>query len=71
MPRLRRPSAELLVEADETLSKANAELLYFDTSFLAPLILPEATSDKVAAFVGKLSGEPCTIGRWTRVGFPR
>jgi predicted nucleic acid-binding protein len=44
-------------------------LLYFDTSFLAPLILPEATSDKVAAFVGKLSGEPFTISHWTRVEF--
>jgi len=44
-------------------------MLYFDTSFLAPLILPEATSDKVAAYVGRLSGEPFTVSHWTRVEF--
>ncbi len=44
-------------------------MLYFDTSFLAPLILPEATSDKIAAFVRRLSTEELTVSHWTRVGF--
>lgn len=29
-------------------------MLYFDTSFLVPLVLPEATSDKIARFIGGL-----------------
>jgi hypothetical protein len=34
---------------------ANAQrVIYFDTSFLAPLVLQEATSDRIAAFVRKL-----------------
>ncbi len=44
-------------------------MLYFDTSFLVPLILPEATSDKIAAFVRRLSTEELTVSHWTRVGF--
>jgi predicted nucleic acid-binding protein len=44
-------------------------VLYFDTSFLAPLILPEATSDEIAAFVGGLRAEELTISHWTRVEF--
>ena len=39
----------------------------FDTSFLAPLILPEATSDKIAAFVRRLPAEEITVSYWTRV----
>lgn len=42
---------------------------YFDTSFLAPLILEEATSEKLEAFVAKLpAGELC-ISHWTRTEF--
>ncbi|MCL5060520.1 MAG: type II toxin-antitoxin system VapC family toxin [Candidatus Thermoplasmatota archaeon] len=42
---------------------------YFDTSFLAPLILEEATSEKVEAFMAKLpAGELC-ISHWTRTEF--
>jgi predicted nucleic acid-binding protein len=43
-------------------------VLYFDTSFLAPLILPEATSDKTA-FVRRLPTEELTVSHWTRVEF--
>lgn len=44
-------------------------MLYFDTSFLAPLILEEETSEKVEAFVGTLpTGELC-ISHWTRTEF--
>jgi uncharacterized protein len=44
-------------------------VLYFDTSFLVPLILPEATSDKIAAFVGSLPAEEFAVSHWTRVEF--
>lgn len=44
-------------------------MLYFDTSFLAPLILPEATSEKIAAFVGELPAEQFKVSHWTRVEF--
>jgi len=44
-------------------------MLYFDTSFLAPLILPEATSEKVSAFVRALNGDQLTVSHWTRVEF--
>lgn len=42
---------------------------YFDTSFLAPLILPEATSDKITKFLGKLSAEDLAVSHWTRIEF--
>lgn len=44
-------------------------MLYFDTSFLVPLILPEATSDKIAKFVHGLSAGRSTVSHWTRVEF--
>jgi uncharacterized protein len=44
-------------------------VLYFDTSFLVPLILPEATSDKIAGFVRRLPAEEFTVSHWTRVEF--
>ena len=44
-------------------------MLYFDTSFLAPLILPEATSDKIAALVRSLPAAEFTVSHWTRVEF--
>lgn len=44
-------------------------MLYFDTSFLVPLILPETTSDRIAAFVHRLSAEQLTVSHWTRVEF--
>ncbi len=44
-------------------------MLYFDTSFLAPLILPGATSEKLAVFVAALSGDELTVRNWTMVEF--
>jgi len=44
-------------------------MLYFDTSFLAPLILPEATSEKIAKFIGELPPDKLTVSHWTRVEF--
>jgi uncharacterized protein len=44
-------------------------VLYFDTSFLVPLILPEATSDKIAALVRRLPAEEFTVSHLTRVEF--
>ena len=44
-------------------------MVYFDTSFLAPLILPEATSDEIATFFHGLPTEEFTVSHWTRVEF--
>ena len=44
-------------------------MLYFDTSFLVPLILPEATSTQIAELIGQLAVEQLTISHWTRVEF--
>ena len=42
---------------------------YFDTSFLVPLILPEATSDPIAKFFADLAGEDLAVSHWMRVEF--
>ena len=42
---------------------------YFDTSFLVPLILPEATSDPIARFFADLAGEDLAVSHWMRVEF--
>ena len=39
---------------------------YFDTSFLVPLVLPEASSEPIAAFFGNLAGETLAVSDWTR-----
>ena len=44
-------------------------MVYFDTSFLAPLILPEATSVEIAAFFHGLPIEEFTVSHWTRIDF--
>jgi predicted nucleic acid-binding protein len=44
-------------------------MLYFDTSFLAPLILDEATSIEVERFMAGLPAEELAISHWTRVEF--
>ncbi len=44
-------------------------MLYFDTSFLAPLILPEATSEPIAGFFDALPPEDLAVSHWTRVEF--
>ena len=42
---------------------------YFDTSFLVPLILPEATSEHVSGFLEALEGDDLAVSHWTRVEF--
>lgn len=44
-------------------------MLYFDTSFLVPLVLPEATSDTIAELVRGLPADQFTVSHWTRVEF--
>lgn len=44
-------------------------MLYFDTSFLVPLVLPEATSERIAAFMRGLAAEEMAVSHWTRVEF--
>lgn len=44
-------------------------MLYFDTSFLAPLILEETTSAKIEAFFAKLPVGELYVSHWTRVEF--
>jgi predicted nucleic acid-binding protein len=44
-------------------------MLYFDTSFLAPLILQEATSENIEAFFAKLPAGHLYVSHWTRVEF--
>jgi predicted nucleic acid-binding protein len=44
-------------------------MLYFDTSFLAPLILEEPTSSAVERFIAQLPAGALAISHWTRVEF--
>jgi predicted nucleic acid-binding protein len=44
-------------------------MVYFDTSFLAPLLLEEATSDAVERFIASLPAGTLAISHWTRVEF--
>ena len=44
-------------------------MLYFDTSFIAPLILPESTSEPVAGFFDALPSGDLAVSHWTRVEF--
>lgn len=44
-------------------------MLYFDTSFLAPLILEEATSAKIEAYFARLPTGELYVSHWTRVEF--
>lgn len=44
-------------------------MFYFDTSFLAPLILPESTSDRIAKFIRGLGVEKLAVSHWARVEF--
>jgi predicted nucleic acid-binding protein len=44
-------------------------MLYFDTSFLAPLLLEEATSAKIEAFFTRLPVGELYVSHWTRVEF--
>ena len=42
---------------------------YFDTSFLVPLILLEATSKPISEFFGTLPAGELAVSHWTRVEF--
>ena len=44
-------------------------MLYFDTSFLVPLILPEATSEPIVEFLEDLPADDLAVSHWTRVEF--
>ena len=44
-------------------------MLYFDTSFLAPLILAEATSEKIERLMSRLPAGELAVSHWTRVEF--
>jgi uncharacterized protein len=44
-------------------------MLYFDTSFLAPLLLEEPTSAKVERFMSRLTRRELAVSHWTRVEF--
>ncbi len=44
-------------------------MIYFDTSFLVPLVLPESTSDRIAIFIRALNIEQFAVSHWTRVEF--
>lgn len=42
---------------------------YFDTSFLAPLILEEATSRRIEAFMAKLPAGALFVSQWIQLEF--
>jgi uncharacterized protein len=44
-------------------------MLYFDTSFLVPLILIEPTSLRLQRFLGRQDAGELAISQWTRVEF--
>jgi uncharacterized protein len=44
-------------------------MIYFDTSFLAPLVLPEATSQRVTRFIRRLPVAELATSHWTMVEF--
>jgi predicted nucleic acid-binding protein len=44
-------------------------VLYFDASFLTPLILQEPTSVQIERFIAKLPPDELAISQWTRVEF--
>jgi predicted nucleic acid-binding protein len=44
-------------------------MLYLDTSFVAPIILPEATSDRIEDFVRRQPPGEMAVSHWTRIEF--
>ncbi|MEN3385383.1 MAG: uncharacterized protein V7608_5427 [Hyphomicrobiales bacterium] len=44
-------------------------MLYFDTSFLVPLVVREASSNDIERFVKSLPAEAITVSQWTCVEF--
>lgn len=46
-----------------------ANVRYFDTSFLVPLVLPEAATEEIADFMEALPLDDLAVSHWTRVEF--
>jgi predicted nucleic acid-binding protein len=44
-------------------------MLYLDTSFVTPLILPEASSERIHRFLSQPRTIPLAVSHWTRVEF--
>jgi predicted nucleic acid-binding protein len=44
-------------------------MIYFDTSFLAPLVILEPTSAAIEPFMAKLPSQDLSISQWTQVEF--
>ncbi|MBI2312894.1 MAG: type II toxin-antitoxin system VapC family toxin [Betaproteobacteria bacterium] len=44
-------------------------MYYFDTSFLAPLILEESTTARIESFMAKLPAGALFVSQWTRLEF--
>jgi predicted nucleic acid-binding protein len=44
-------------------------MLYFDTSFITPLIRDEASSESVRRFMAKLPEDDLAVSHWTKVEF--
>jgi predicted nucleic acid-binding protein len=44
-------------------------MLYFDTSFLVPMVLAESTSEKVERFLDRQSPGELAVSYWTRLEF--
>jgi predicted nucleic acid-binding protein len=45
------------------------DVIYLDTSFVAPLFLPEETSSEVVAYVRALPANDVAVSNWTMVEF--
>lgn len=44
-------------------------MIYFDTSFLVPLVIPEETSEQIHAFFAQVSSQEMATSHWTLVEF--
>jgi predicted nucleic acid-binding protein len=44
-------------------------MIYFDTSFIVPLVIQEPTSQKVETLVGQLDATQFAISQWVRLEF--
>jgi uncharacterized protein len=44
-------------------------MLYLDTSFIAPIVLPEASSEVIESFMSRRTPGEMAVSHWTRVEF--
>jgi uncharacterized protein len=44
-------------------------MLYLDTSFIAPIVLPEASSERIEDFMNRQQPGEMAVSHWTRVEF--